>query len=71
MKTFILPALCALTLAAGSLQAQNFNRTAASAGEIFPLENTLVMAEGDMNKDGVMPLDLQKKPSEMSQRAFS
>ena len=56
MKTFILPALCALTLATGTLQAQNFNRTAASAGEIFPLENTLVMAEGDMNKDGVKDL---------------
>ena len=56
MKAFILPALCALTLAAGSLQAQNFNRTANSAGEIFTLENTLVTAEGDMNKDGVKDL---------------
>ena len=43
-------------IAAGSLYAQEFNRTAASADKAYAGEKTTVTVEGDINKDGIKDL---------------
>lgn len=53
-NTFFACLLCCCV--ATSLQAQNFKQTAASARAAFTGEGTPVVAEGDINKDGVKDL---------------
>ena len=52
-NTFLFLFLCCF---AGSLSAQSFNRSIATADKAFVGEGTPVIAEGDINKDGIKDL---------------
>ncbi len=52
-RTFLSLLLCCF---AGSLSAQSFNRSIATADKAFVGEGTPVIAEGDINKDGIKDL---------------